>query len=238
MSNTHYFNQDTEQAVIQFQQATTQKDRDEVWNQHLQAPLHKLAECIYHKVKPSYVHESEEDAIKGCLSHLQDVIGRFDSAKGKAYSFLTRCAYTHFQGANIAGYNNDQRNISVELYSSSGDEEFFPTPTELRHYDHAEIDWQEYMTQLTAYIQANASTVIPSKSNAMQSFNIYLLQVMEHPEDVEYVNCKTKGTQDLYRHIRKLGFKHSSNDVAKLIRWIKDTHQLKIKEYVEYGAIK
>jgi hypothetical protein len=83
-----YFGPNEEQAVVNFLNSTDEKERNEIYNQWLKAPLNKMIESIIRRYSLYRKGISFEELHADTLSHLMTKAHKFEEAKGtKAYSY-------------------------------------------------------------------------------------------------------------------------------------------------------
>jgi hypothetical protein len=103
--NTNYFTEETDKAVVEYQNAEGDRERNRIFNNHLYIPLKKICEIYANKIDHAYVEEDLEDRINDCLAHLvTSAIFKFNPASGKAYSYFSVSAKFYFMQLNMKGY--------------------------------------------------------------------------------------------------------------------------------------
>lgn len=111
----NYFTDETEKAVLDYQKADSDRDRNRIFNNHLHIPLKKICEIFANSIDHAYVDESLEDRINDCLAHLMtSAIFKFNPISGKAYSYFSVAAKFYFMQMNMKGYTKVKGNKGFE----------------------------------------------------------------------------------------------------------------------------
>ena len=101
----NYFTEETDKAVVAYQNAVDEREKNRIFNKHLYVPLHKICQVYANSIDHGYVDESLEDRINDCLAHLvTSAIFKFNPAAGKAYSYFSVSAKFFFMQLNMKGY--------------------------------------------------------------------------------------------------------------------------------------
>lgn len=77
-----YWDSNTEAAVIRFKHASTQEEKDEIFEKELFFPLYKLVENIINSYFLHVPGEKIEDVIYDCISFIYQKIDYFDESRG------------------------------------------------------------------------------------------------------------------------------------------------------------
>jgi hypothetical protein len=114
-STGNYFTEETDKAVVAYQIAEGDRERNRIFNNHLYVPLQKICEVYANSIDHSYVEECLEDRINDCLAHLMtSAIFKFNPASGKAYSYFSVSAKFFFMQLNMKGYAKVKSNKGFE----------------------------------------------------------------------------------------------------------------------------
>jgi hypothetical protein len=113
--NTNYFTEETDKAVVEYQNTEDDRERNRIFNKHLYVPLKKICEVYANSIDHAYVQEDLEDRINDCLAHLvTSAIYKFNPAAGKAYSYFSVSAKFFFMQLNMKGYAKVKSNKGFE----------------------------------------------------------------------------------------------------------------------------
>jgi hypothetical protein len=111
----NYFTEETEKAVVAYQNTECDRERNRIFNKHLYVPLKKICEVYANSIDHGYVDADLEDRINDCLAHLvTSAIYKFNPAAGKAYSYFSVSAKFFFMQLNIKGYTKAKSNRGFE----------------------------------------------------------------------------------------------------------------------------
>jgi hypothetical protein len=103
--NGNYFTEETDKAVVAYQNTEDERERNRIFNKHLYIPLKKICEVYANSIDHNYVDADLEDRINDCLAHLvTSAIFKFNPASGKAYSYFSVSAKFFFMQLNMKGY--------------------------------------------------------------------------------------------------------------------------------------
>lgn len=183
-----YFTASTEKAIIDYVKADCARVKDTIYNESIRHPFEKIAENVYNKFKFSYSDVSPIEVQKQAVSHMVANIEKYDSSKGKAFSYFSIVAKNWFILDNNNNYKRFTRH--VEICEQPGDSgEFLVEPkhhsrdTELREFVRLMVDfWDKnvgkYFTKDRDLKIANAVIDIFRNSDRMEMFNkkgIYII---------------------------------------------------------------
>ena len=111
----NYFTEETDRAVIAYQNTEDERERNRIFNNQLYVPLKKICEVYANSIDHGYVDESLEDRINDCLAHLvTSAIFKFNPASGKAYSYFSVSAKFYFMQLNMKGFAKVKSNRGYE----------------------------------------------------------------------------------------------------------------------------
>jgi hypothetical protein len=111
----NYFTEETDKAVVAYQNTQDQRERNRIFNNHLYIPLKKICEVYANSIDHGYVDQDLEDRINDCLAHLvTSAIFKFNPSVGKAYSYFSVSAKFFFMQLNMKGYAKAKSNRQYE----------------------------------------------------------------------------------------------------------------------------
>lgn len=87
-TNRNYFTQETEDAIISFTKTDNQKERNKLFNDHINYSIHKLAENIINTFKFYGTDLNIEDLKHEVVYFLIEKMPLYDQLQGKAYSYF------------------------------------------------------------------------------------------------------------------------------------------------------
>ena len=99
-----YFTQETENAIIRYNEQKNPAIRNRIYNEHIRAPFEKLAENIIHTFKFYYFDVPSEDVKHEVVSFLVLNMHKFKKGKGKAFSYFSIVAKNYLILNNNKNY--------------------------------------------------------------------------------------------------------------------------------------
>ena len=87
--NKMYFTSETEEAINQYNQSQEQSERDEIYNSKIKYAFEKLVENVFNTFKFCYFETGPIEVQKETIAHLVANIHKFESGKGKAFSYFS-----------------------------------------------------------------------------------------------------------------------------------------------------
>lgn len=150
-----YWTEETEQAIIDYNNETNERIKNQIFSQQIHYPLTRLVEAVYNQVKPQYVLDSQNDLMNEVLSHLLSIFPRLNENKGRSFSYLTVSARNYFIIESKKGYKKAQRDYYIDSF-----EEF-----DLEFYDYHSKrmeDVDRFHTFLD-YIERNIDSIFSTK---------------------------------------------------------------------------
>jgi hypothetical protein len=118
--NNNYFNQQVEQAIVDYNISQTQLERD----RHfliIYPAIYKIAEVYYNKVKPTYMEGEPLEIMLDCTCYLSERLFRIKEGKGKAFSYLTVCARNYYIFHNQRGYTGVKKVLKLDHLNENWD---------------------------------------------------------------------------------------------------------------------
>ena len=132
-SSNNYFTQDTEDAIVEYNNCTDSVKKDKIFTDRIYFPFYKLVENIIHTFKFYYtdVDDLEDLKLEVVSLLVEEKMHMFDPTRGaKAYSYFGTIVKRHLINYNNKNYKRLKQLTGVEVYEGSYDLE---TP-EVRPY--------------------------------------------------------------------------------------------------------
>lgn len=108
-----YFSQDTENAIVLYNNTQDIHIRNVIYNDHIHAAFDKLAENIIHTFKFYHFDVSHEDVKQEVISFLIEKINKYSQDKGKAFSYFSIVAKNYLIAHNNNNYYLKQKKRDV-----------------------------------------------------------------------------------------------------------------------------
>ena len=251
----YYWTQETEQAVIQFQQATTQAERDSIYNNVLRSPVLKIIECLYNKYKFDYVEKAYGyvTASQMVESHLISYTLPFiEMNKGRAFSYLSVSTKNYLVTLNNNLYKELIRTESMEPKEDfDGPEKVIK---ELSYEDYKDFNLKEFMNLTANYFEANKETIcfkqvsynghcsktINKRNNTILNTIIKYMRNCDIDFAFPTENCRT--TTSGHNRVTSTLSRDANATVNHIRKFIQKRlmpyYQKALKDYIAYGEIK
>jgi len=110
-----YFGPEEEQAVIRFLESNDTNERNNIFNEHLKAPLDKMIEAIIRRYKLYRKGETYEELHSDTVSFLMTKVHKFEAGRGKkAYSYFGTISKNYILGLLIKDEKHIKQTASYE----------------------------------------------------------------------------------------------------------------------------
>jgi len=189
--NKLYFTQDTEDAIIAYNEELSHSLRNKVFNEYIHKPLFKMAENLIHRFKFYHFDAATKDVQHEVIAFLLEKLPKYTQEKGKAFSYFSIVAKNYLIQNNYKHYNrkkgkapvleiDNQRNIVNEL---------------VRGEHKSEV--QDFYHLFIAHVEDNIDTVIKYKRDIPIAYAV--LEIFKNCENIETYNKKA-----LYIMVREM----------------------------------
>tara|TARA_R100001015_G_C4611290_1_gene166690 strand:- start:79 stop:864 length:786 start_codon:yes stop_codon:yes gene_type:complete len=101
-----YFTPETDLAIIAYNAETNQRLRNKVYNEFIRYPFDKLAENIIHTFKFYYMDGGTREVKHEVIAFLLEKLGKFNTGKGKAFSYFSIVAKNYLIQNNNRHYKD------------------------------------------------------------------------------------------------------------------------------------
>jgi hypothetical protein len=113
----NYFNDITQQAVIDYINAESEYVKNKIFREHLLFPFTKIAEVYYNTLNVPYIEGNPKDIINDCVTHLiTKSVLTFNGDKGKAYSYMSVSAKNYFIVKNDRAYTKVKKDRKLSSF--------------------------------------------------------------------------------------------------------------------------
>jgi len=219
-----YFTKDTEDAIIEFNKEENDEKRNEIYNTKIKYPFEKLVENVFNTFKFSYFDVGPLDVQKETLSHLVANIQKFESGKGKAFSYFSIIAKNYLIFNNNSNYKRFNQQVDI---SEENEEHTVRLQTEDSH--HRDVQTKEFMRMMISYWDKNIKSIFP-KTRDLQIAEA-VIELFRNSDRIDHFNKKA-----LYLYIREIST-CKTQQITKIINKMKDHQQKITRMYVIEGVI-
>ncbi len=221
-----YFTQDTEDAIVEYNNSSDFILRNKLFNEKINYPLHKLAENIIHTFKFYYtevenIKELKHEVVTVLLSKLH----LYQKELGKAYSYFGTIAKRYLIIYNTKNY--EKKKARAEPNEVDKDNTIYNNL--ILESTIKELELDKFINQFTKYIYLNIFEFFPKIIEAQIVDAI--LQVLLSREKLEIFNKKA-----IYIYIRNIS-DASTPQITKVIKKLRYYYKVLYNEYYKNGFI-
>jgi len=224
-SKANYFTQETEDAIVEYNNSNDHVFRDKIFSEKIYYPLYKLAENIIHTFKFYYTDVDDLEDLKLEIVSLlvEEKLHMFDPSRGaKAYSYFGTIVKRHLINYNNKNYKRLKQLTTMDAWEGSYDlntPETHPNAMKLKGFFDLYIDemyekLDELFTKEADLQIADAVLTLFTKRNDLDIFKKKALYI--------YIREMT-GTETPY--------------LTKVINVLKEEFYEMYNEYYEKGLI-
>lgn len=192
-SSNNYFTQDTEDAIVAYNNSTDMVFRDRIFTERIYFPFYKLVENIIHTFKFYYtdVDDLEDLKLEVVSLLVEEKMHMFDPTRGaKAYSYFGTIVKRHLINYNNKNYKRLKQIAAVDVYEGAYD---LDTPEAHTHT----ISLKEVFNLYIERTYAKLDELFPKESDKQIADAILVL--FEKRYDLEIFKKKA-----LYIYIREM----------------------------------
>lgn len=226
--NKIYFSEATEKAIIKYNESTNPEEREQIFREHIEYPLDKLAENIINRFKFPYVNQSFEDLKRQVVSFLVTNLHKFTKDKGKAFSYFSVIAKNYLILHNTNGYKQEKR--SIYLSDKTDSEVNIEEVLMLEEPDKTEQEEaREFIALMIDYWDHNTVRVFKKKRDI--DIANAVIELFRRAENIENFNKKA-----LYLMIREMTNCKTSY-ITKVVNKMRGHVLQHMKEFHDHGTI-
>ena len=219
-----YFTSETEDAIIQYNTSEDQSDRDEIYNNKIKYAFDKLVENVFNTFKFCYFETSPLEVQKETVAHLVANIHKFESGKGKAFSYFSIIAKNYLIFQNNSNYK--RFNQHVEIGEDTGENTY-----KLQHEDphYKDEENREFISMMVSYWEKNVNKIF-TKQRDINIANA-VIELFRNSDRIDAFNKKA-----LYLYIREIS-SCKTQQITKVINRMKNYQNNITKSYVDNGIL-
>jgi len=219
-----YFSKKTEDAIIEYNNEEDDTRRNEIYETKIKFSFDKLVENIFNTFKFTYFDNSPQEIQKETVSHLVTNIHKFQTGKGKAFSYFSIVAKNYLIFHNNNNYKRFNQHVDI---SDTPSESSVCLQTEDAH--HKDVQTQEFMKLMVNYWECNITKIF----NKQKDLNIAyaVIELFRNCERIENFNKKT-----LYLYIRELS-NCKTQQITKVINKMKSYQNIVMRNYSHRGTL-
>ncbi len=224
----NYFTQDTEDAIVLYNNTKDPKVRSDIYAKHIHYPYFKLTENIIHTFKFYHTEVSNLEHLQHeIITFLLSKIHLFDPTRGaKAYSYFGTIVKRWLILYNTKNYNKKVKKVDVDVLTKDTSTYTY----EQGDYAKEKDDLSEYIELFLAHTTENIFTLFPKKNDAQIADAI--LELFRKRETIEVFNKKA-----LYIYIREM-VDVKTPKITKIADKLHDIFKSQYVFYLENGWCK
>lgn len=235
----NYFTQDTENAIIRYNNEPNEIRRSRIYEEEIHYPFFKLTQNLIHTFKFYYTDVDKlEDLQHEVTVFLLSKLHHFDPSKGaKAFSYFGTIAKRWLIAYNEKNYKKLQREMNIEHLTYSGESDTAHTPEALT-YDIQEMPQHLYQDRLTYfmdkfihYCDDRLFYIFPLECD--QKVADAVLELFRKREGIEIFNKKA-----LYLYIREMLPGTKTAEISKITKVLKEIFYPAYLRFTEENVLK
>lgn len=222
--NKQYFTQDTQDAIIAYNNSTNDREKNELYRTRIKYPFEKLAENILNTFKFSYFDVPKEDVQKEVVAILIQKIHMFKEGKGKAFSYFSIVAKNYLILNNNSNYKRYKKTdlLSQMPQTWNPEDDFY-------HREQGD-EFSEFKQLMLNYWDKNLTKIFTKKRDIQIADAI--LELFRRSQYIENFNKK-----HLYLLIREMT-DCKTHYITKVVNVMKVHQKKMLNDYLDYGEVK
>lgn len=219
-----YFTSDTEDAIKLYNESEEQSIRNDIYNTRIKYAFEKLVENVFNTFKFCYFETSPLEVQKETVAHLVANIHKFESGKGKAFSYFSIIAKNYLIFHNNSNYK--RFNQHVEIGDDNGE-----NTCKLQHEDphYKDEENREFLDMMVSFWEKNVNRIF-TKQRDINIANA-VIELFRNSDRIDAFNKKA-----LYLYIREIS-SCKTQQITKVINRMKNYQNNITRSYVDTGKL-
>lgn len=217
--NKLYFTQDTEDAIIAYNQEKDHALRNRVYNDFIHKPLFKMAENLIHRYKFYHFDAPAKDVQHEVIAFVLEKLPKYTQDKGKAFSYFSIVAKNYLIQNNYKHYNRKKAKAPVLEIDTTRD---VINETTKKTYQEEVTD---FFNLFIEHCEKNIETIIKYKRDIPIAYA--LLEIFKNAENIETYNKKA-----LYIMVREM-VKVKTQYITRVVNILKEEYKRLFRIYRE-----
>jgi hypothetical protein len=219
-----YFTQDTENAVIEYNNEEDVDKRNTIYNEHIKYSFEKLVENIFNTFKFTYFETSPLEIQKETVAHLVANLNKYQQDKGKAFGYFSIVAKHYLIFHNNNNYKRFKQNVDI---SDTPSETTVCLQVEDSYYKNTEM--AEFMQMMIDYWEKHVGKIF-TKQKDLNIANA-VIELFRNSDRIDAFNKKA-----LYLYIREIS-SCKTQQITKVINKMKQYQNNITKSYINNGVL-
>jgi hypothetical protein len=221
-TKNNYFTQETEEAILRYRDATSEYERNKIYNAHIHHALYKLAENIIHTFKFYYTEvDNIEDLKYELISFMLQKAHFYDQSKGKAYSYFGTIIKRYLIIYNQKNYK--KLVAKVELNEVDNSEKTHEKIVDNQFDSH--LDRSKLLDDFIQIMEKKIPTMFDIEDELKVAYS--LLEIFKRRESINVFNKKA-----IFIYIKEMN-DVQSNTITKVINKLKKLYKSTLNYYIE-----
>ena len=225
-----YWPRSLDKIIGQYNDSIDPDEREELFREHLDYPLDKMAENIINRFKFPYINGNFEETKKQVVSFLVLTLEKYTPEKGKSFSYFSVIAKNYLILHNNNGYKHEKRSV----YLSDTQHDSYVSLEELADLqvpsmDEETQDMRDFIKIMVNYWEANIPRVFKKKRDIDIAYAI--MELFKRVDRIENFNKKA-----LYLMIREMTDCKTAY-VTKVVNKMREQVMLQLNEYQSEGRV-
>lgn len=222
---TMYFTRETEQAIVEYNQAQDAGERNRIYTEKIRHAFEKIAENIYNTFNFPYNEVSPQAFQEEAVSHMVTNMSKYDPSKGKAFGYFSIVAKNWFILENNNNYKRFKKHTEIVDEPGQSPGEFVIQP----EHEREDRDVREFIALMVEYWDVNLKALFPKD----RDYNIAsaVVEIFRRCDRIDIFNKKA-----LYLYIREIADCQTQHITKVVNRMMFSYNNIK-NEYLDTGKI-
>lgn len=226
----NYFNQETEDAIIQYIKTTDDVKRNKIYNDKIAYSFYKLAENIIHTFKFYYTDSNTIEELKHeVVTFVLTKLDKYDQSLGKAYSYFGTIIKRYLIIYNEKNYKKIQSNVLIDNNPENEDDNNNINSNLIYNEEEEDINISDFLDKYINYMDKNVDSLFPKDVDNKVAKAI--IEILDKRENIEIFNKKA-----IYIYIREMT-KVETIHITKVTKKMKEIYIELFNKYYKYGDI-
>ena len=218
-----YFGTPVQEAIVRYQKSESHSERNKIYREEIQYAFDKLAENIIHTYKFYYFDVPSEQVKQDVVGFLVMNIDKYESEKGRAFSYFSVVA------KNWLILNNNRNYKMYKLHKSTDSTDYNNHMSSMSEQADMSENTVEFFDELVEYLELNITTIFKRRKDIAVADSV--LYLMKTRQMIENFNKKA-----LYVLIREMTGSNTQH-ITRVINVIKKHYANLHKEYNTTGTL-
>ena len=218
-----YFGTPVQEAVIRYNEETNIAIKNQIYTDEIAAAFDKLAENLIHTFKFYYFDYSFKDVKDEVVSFLFMQLPKYDSTKGRAFSYFSVVGKNYLILNNNNNYKKQKNQDDVDVLDFQRN-----VQSELNTEDISEYN-EEFVDQMLEYWDNNITNIFRRQKDILVADSV--LEIFRRRKNIENFNKKA-----LYIMIREMTGSNTQH-ITRVINQMKKYYFSMIEEFAQNGNL-